>query len=522
MDSVIDDMPAAPAPAPPPPSPEEIRAAQLEAKRLGDLISGSQNRELHVNSVRIEWVEHTRRGVVEDLVKPILQSQTLGDIVAESREACQRLSRLGVFREIGVTLDTPKEGVYGDLASNESVDVVLHVKEGPRFYARTGADFSNQDTTTNITLKASNALGSGETLEVNASYAVQPSVAFNESAAAFASESGSYFQVLASKPILPAPAFRRPNRADPDARVELAAYNTSRNVLLHMSHEEQAKGLAARYKTADPYYGNHEFAYDVAWRHLHNIAQDASWSIRQDAGHTLKSAISHVFSRDHRDDPMLPTRGSFVRTREELSGLGGDVKFVKGEAEGQWAYPFGNGFTLSTTVRGGLMLPLFGQRTKVNDRFILGGPNSIRGFRQSGIGPMDKKDAIGGDAYWAAGLSLLTPLPYLADKPIKGHFFINGGSLAPITTSTSSSTSSSSSSSSTSSTSTSSCASTTASLFEQNARRLASSPCVSAGLGLAVRFSILRLELNYCLPIVAGLTDRAKPGFQFGIGISYM
>ncbi|TPX70621.1 hypothetical protein SpCBS45565_g01551 [Spizellomyces sp. 'palustris'] len=475
-----------------PPSAAERKKAQDEAFRLTELVVNSQERELRVNSIRIEGVDYTRRTIVEDLVKPILESQNLGDIIAESREACHRLSRLGVFKDVGVTLDTPTDP-YG--AAGELVDVVLTVKEGPRLYARTGADFSNYDTTTNITARISNAFGAGETIEGHASYAVQPNVALNESAASFASESGSYFQLLFSKPLVPKPVFQRPNRADPDARVELAAYSTNRNMSLFMSHEEEAKGAIARYKTIDPLKGTHEFSYDVAWRHVHKVAQDASWSIRQDAGHSLKSAIGHTYTRDHRDDPMLPTEGSFIKTREEIAGLGGDVRFVKGEAEGQWAHPLGGGFSLTASLRGGLLLPLFGQRTRINDRFTLGGPNTIRGFRQSGIGPMDKQDAVGGDAYWAGGLSLFTPLPYLINKPLKGHVFVNGGSLAPVNT---------------------------RDTLENNARNLIRSPSVSAGLGLAVRFSILRLELNYCLPLTATTTDVAKPGFQFGIGITYM
>lgn len=105
----------------------------------------SQDRPLKVNSIRIDGVDYTRRSVVENLVKPVLQSENLGDIISESREACHRLSRLGVFKDVGVTLDTPTTP-YGD--AGEVVDVVLTVKEGPRLYARTGADFSNYDTTT--------------------------------------------------------------------------------------------------------------------------------------------------------------------------------------------------------------------------------------------------------------------------------------------------------------------------------------------------------------------------------------
>jgi outer membrane protein insertion porin family len=38
-------------------------------------------------------------------------------------------------------------------------------------------------------------------------------------------------------------------------------------------------------------------------------------------------------------------------------------------------------------------------------------------------------DSLGGDAFWAAGISLFTPLPYLVDKPLRGHLFINAGGL---------------------------------------------------------------------------------------------
>ncbi|KAJ3146274.1 hypothetical protein HDU86_000490 [Geranomyces michiganensis] len=499
--------------SPPPSPPPSVSASiiddatnfrQKEARRLTDLITSSQSRPLQVHSIRIDGVTHTRPALVEQLVAPILQSETLGDVIAESREACQRLNRLGVFRDVGVTLDTPPRGAEASAlaAGKELVDVVLTVQEGPRFYARTGADFSNYDTTTNITTKISNALGGGEYLEANASYAVQPSVALNESAAAFASETGSYFQILASKPLLPTPRFRRANRADPEARVEVAAYNTNRNAQLHMSHDEQIKGLAVRYKTAEPYYGNHEFAYDVAWRHLHNIAPDASWSIRKDAGHSLKSALSHSFTRDHRDDPMLPTRGTYVRVREEIAGLGGDVHFAKGEAEGQYIRNLGHGFTLSSTIRAGLLMPLPNatKPIRVNDRFVLGGPNSIRGFAQSGVGPADKKNSLGGNAYWAAGMSLFAPLPRLADKPIKAHLFANAGSLLPSAPATT----------------------TTALPTTPSLSTLFNAPSVSAGLGLAVRFSILRLELNYCLPLVAAVGDRTAGGLQFGVGVSYM
>lgn len=94
-------------------------------------------------------------------------------------------------------------------------------------------------------------------------------------------------------------------------------------------------------------------------------------------------------------------------------------------------------------------------------RFYLGGPTSIRGFSMYSMGPQsDGKtktfiskvemwcsalkplllislasgDFLGGEAYWAGGLHLYTPLPF---RPGRGgfgdlfrtHFFLNAGNL---------------------------------------------------------------------------------------------
>ena len=59
----------------------------------------------------------------------------------------------------------------------------------------------------------------------------------------------------------------------------------------------------------------------------------------------------------------------------------------------------------------------------------MGGPLSIRGFEPFGLGPKDQGFSLGGDVYWAGGLSLFTPLPFLNDDTFKGHLFANTGHL---------------------------------------------------------------------------------------------
>ena len=62
--------------------------------------------------------------------------------------------------------------------------------------------------------------------------------------------------------------------------------------------------------------------------------------MREAAGLSTKSSISHTWTRDTRDDSLFGTRGSYLRFTQELAGLGGDASFFKTEAHTQLARPF--------------------------------------------------------------------------------------------------------------------------------------------------------------------------------------
>ncbi len=100
-------------------------------------------------------------------------------------------------------------------------------------------------------------------------------------------------------------------------------------------------------QTGYPTWGMHEFAYEGVLRHLAHLAPIASLSMREAAGFSAKSSISHTFVLDTRHDKILSTRldrstalasapGTYFRLYQELAGvgpLGGDAKFWKGEIE---------------------------------------------------------------------------------------------------------------------------------------------------------------------------------------------
>jgi len=84
---------------------------------------------------------------------------------------------------------------------------------------------------------------------------------------------------------------------------------------------------------------------------------------------------------------------------------------------------------VSASLRGGCLNPF--SPSRINDRFLLGGPTSLRGFGLWGAGPQDLGFAVGGEAYWASALHLFTPLPLVSLTGFFGlvrmHGFITAG-----------------------------------------------------------------------------------------------
>lgn len=307
----------------------------------------------------------------------------------------------------------------------------------------------------------------------------------------------------------------KPVNASPDSKIDINAHRVLCNNTIASSYEELARGAGLRYKTVSKF-GYHELSYDMTWRSIDRVSPNASLSIRQQVGDSLKSSINHVFVRERRDDMLLPSNGHYVRIAQELSGLLGlgNAHFFKTELESQYCKQFGGGhilmdkenkeflgihpgFVISTTFRAGCLANLSDsdKASTVSDRFLLGGPLSVRGFRNAGIGPRDYKDALGGNMYWAAGVSAIAPLPKLESKALRAHAFVNAGTNIPWQSGTS---------------------------LQETKQALSQSPSISAGLGLIYRHSIARIELNYCIPLTAARGDQIKRGLQLGIGLNFL
>ena len=375
--------------------------------------------------------------------------------------------------------------------------VFLSVKERGKLTAKTGTDLGNAEGSAYANVQVRNVLGGAETLDLNASLGTRTRSAYQA-------------------------AFDTPVLSNPDFRWQIGGLQSAtQNVFA--SHEEILRGGWTKLRWLSGTGTAHEFGYNGVWRQLTGLAQNASPTVRHDTGDTVKSSVSYSWTNDQRDQPMLPSKGYMTKFSTELAGWGplqGDVAFNKTEVESQTAIPIPlpgvqiSGISFTTGLRAGLLYPLtLGSGTsptmsRINDRFQLGGPTDVRGFRLSGLGPHDGADAVGGDVYAAGSANLLLPLPKLgAESPLRLQAFVNGGRLLAIR------------------------GKKEGELTSDEVRDCVSKtinelgnglPTMSTGIGLVYAHQVARFELNFSLPLVQRKGEEGRKGLQFGVGINFL
>lgn len=161
---------------------------------------------------------------------------------------------------------------------------------------------------------------------------------------------------------------------------------------------------------------------------------EASIAIKEAAGNTLTSLTGLTFSYNSLDNNNDPTSGIFADLRPEIAGLGGDSRFLRATATFRYYYPITDDFTGMLKLQGGYMTAFGGQRLRVVDHFNMG-PDLVRGFAPSGIGPRDRSgdsnaNAVGGTTYFGATAEVTFPIFGLPrELGLRGAAFADAGTL---------------------------------------------------------------------------------------------
>ncbi|KAL1303387.1 hypothetical protein AAFC00_006780 [Neodothiora populina] len=482
-----------------------IEAQNLKAQqRQAELLSLNSTKPVTISSVRVLHATHTRRGFLEKVFDPILSHNqdapyTLQEALRNLGGAVDKLNKFGIFkRPISTYIDLPDQTDASTSASD--LAIFISAEERGRYTIKTGTEAGSSEGSAFLDVVLRNLFGGAESLNAHASLGTRTRSAYS-----------AYYDT----PIL----------SNPDARLEIGGLASS-TIKPWASHEDVLKGGSAKLKWLNGW-GKHELGYSGIWRQVTGLAEKASPTVRADAGDSFKSSITHTWVNDQRDVPMMPSRGFLLKTVSEIAGFGplkGDVAFGKFEVESQGAVPIPvpgisgeSGISMTAGLRGGFLYPLTlagsgaPASTRINDRFTLGGPTDVRGFRQAGLGPRDGQDAVGGDVYAAGGASILFPVPGMGkETPLRFQTFINGGRLLALQDTAQGKEGGMN-------------GQDVAKSFKNTIAELQNGlPSCAAGVGLVYAHPVARFELNFSLPLVMRKGEEGRKGVSFGVGLDFL
>ncbi|PQE31014.1 putative SAM50 Sorting and Assembly Machinery (SAM) complex subunit protein [Rutstroemia sp. NJR-2017a WRK4] len=460
------------------------------AQRNSELIGNNSTKPVTISSIRLLGAEHTRRSFLNGIFNPLLSANrdapyTLSEALQEISTAADKLRRHGIFHDdISMFIDKPDP--TDPSSSPSDIDIYIQARERGRVTLKTGTDLGNTEGSAYGNAQWRNIFGGAETLNINA---------------AAGTRTRSAYQATFETPIL----------SDPEKRISVEGLSSSTSKPW-ASHEEVLKGGALKY-TWTSSGSTHQVGYSGMWRQVTGLAENASPTVRNDAGDSVKSSITHTWLKDKRNHPLLPNNGYLLKTISEIAGWGplkGDVGFWKSEMESSGAVkvPGIPGASLTAGIRAGMLYPLgvgFGgaaQPSRINDRFQLGGPTDVRGFKIGGLGPRDRQDAVGGDVYAASSINLLLPFPRVdISTPLRLQVFANAGRLLALKSRE---------------------RNTSKNVYSTVGELGKEIPSMAVGLGVVYAHPVARFELNFGLPIVVRKGEETRKGLQFGVGINFL
>jgi outer membrane protein insertion porin family len=157
--------------------------------------------------------------------------------------------------------------------------------------------------------------------------------------------------------------------------------------------------------------------------------------IELSGGPVWTSAVGYTLAYNTLDNNKDPTNGLLVELRQDIAGLGGDVKYLRSAVDARFYYPVLSDVVGVIRGQAGHITGLGGSGSlRMLDHFQMG-PNLVRGFAPVGIGPRDitlgtAQDALGGTMYWGASAELQMPFWFLPKEAgLKGAVYADVGSL---------------------------------------------------------------------------------------------
>ena len=167
-----------------------------------------------------------------------------------------------------------------------------------------------------------------------------------------------------------------------------------------------------------------------------SLAAPPSIAVQQAAlaGPQWVSAVGSTATYSTLDNNKAPTNGVNAQLRQDLAGLGGDVRFLRTTDDVRYYHQINDDVVSLARGQGGYITGWGGKQVPLIDSFF-GGPSMVRGFAPNGFGPRDltpgtTMDNVGGSMYWATTAELQSNIPGVpAEYGLKAIAFVDAGSV---------------------------------------------------------------------------------------------
>ena len=183
-----------------------------------------------------------------------------------------------------------------------------------------------------------------------------------------------------------------------------------------------------------------QFRYSIARQEVTldpaSLAAPPSIVVQQAAasGPQWVSSVGDTATYSTVDNPKAPTDGFTSQLRQDLAGLGGDVRFLRTTEDFHYYHALNDDVVALARAQGGYITGWGGSQVPLIDNFF-GGPSLVRGFAPNGFGPRDltpgtTMDNVGGSMYWATTAELQSNVPGLPPEyGLKAIAFVDSGSV---------------------------------------------------------------------------------------------
>lgn len=375
-----------------------------ELRQVNLLIEVEQGVQVFIDKIQIAGNTKTRDKVIRremTLVEGELYSAT------KMKESRRRINNLGFFEEVNVAT--------GKSSDESQMNVAVDVKERPTGTFSVGFGYSSVD----------GLIGQGSVTQENFL-----GRALKLNLAGSVGGKSTTYQLGLTDPYF----------LDKNLALGFDLYKTERE---YTDFSKKTFGGSAKLGFPLTYDLRAFFLYRYEEKEIFDVDDDASLLIREQEGESTLSSITATFTRNTTDYHLDPTRGSVSQLSAEYAGLGGTEKFAKYIADQRFFFPYKWGTVFSLHGQIGYIQSIGGEEIPIDERFFLGGINTIRGFKSRQVGPRvrverevvdssgkvtassDDYEFVGGtkEAYF----NLEYTFPLIKDMGLKGILFFDTG-----------------------------------------------------------------------------------------------